>query len=515
MTCCTVEERWTAACRSRRRLRLMGCAAPLMILVNALTGGQARAESQSWKTPSAPSMSHSLPVSVQAQMVPLSLADAVALGLRGNRNIRRSYLERVAHKFDLQVSEARFSPRLMLASKQLIQHGSNDRAQEMSVAPKVTLSSEWGTQFSLSWAQRFNRAALDGRKDHRGLRFEVIQPLLKNAGYEIVTAPRRRARLTEHSHSLGLQASVAQSVTQIVASYRELLKAQEQQRIVAEALVRSREQLKVNDALIAAGRIARVDRLQNEADLAYQELSVEQALHHLEASRQALSQLLALDVSTPLYASEALTAERVEIDQNEALLIALTRQPRHLQQRIAEELAHIDLVVAKNQQLWDLSLIAGAGHDRHGFSSDTGHGVDRRWTSYAGLRLEIPIGDLSQRQRVVNAQVAVDSQSLQQADARQSLEREVSDAIRSMRSQWRQYEIALRSRALSQRKLSAERQKLQVGRTSTFQVLSFEADLRRSENAVLSALIAYLNAQTELDERLGMTLDSWEIALND
>jgi hypothetical protein len=32
---------------------------------------------------------------------------------------------------------------------------------------------------------------------------------------------------------------------------------------------------------------------------------------------------------------------------------------------------------------------------------------------------------------------------------------------------------------------------------------------------VLNALIAYLDAQTQLDERLGMTLDSWEIALND
>nr|GFD29176.1 hypothetical protein [Tanacetum cinerariifolium] len=68
-------------------------------------------------------------------------------------------------------------------------------------------------------------------------------------------------------HQLGLQASVAQSVTQIVSAYRELLKAQEQLRIVSDALGRSHEQLKVNDALIAAGRMARVDRLQNEADL--------------------------------------------------------------------------------------------------------------------------------------------------------------------------------------------------------------------------------------------------------
>ena len=46
-------------------------------------------------------------------------------------------------------------------------------------------------------------------------------------------------------------------------------------------------------------------------------------------------------------------------------------------------------------------------------------------------------------------------------------------------------------------------------------MLSFESDLRNAENAQLNALIAYLNAQTQLDLTLGMTLESWEIALND
>jgi outer membrane protein TolC len=502
-------------CRRRRASRLMGCAVPLMLLVNALTAAQARGEGDSGLTASAPSMTHSRTVSLQAQTLQLSLADAIALGLRGNRDIRRSYLQRVAHKFELQVAEAFFSPRLVLSGKHLARRGSEDREQDTRVAPTLTVSNEWGTQFSLSWTRQLNRAAQAGRRDQRGLSLEVIQPLLRNAGHEIVTAPRRRARLTEHSHRLRLQASVAQSVTQIVSAYRELLKAQEQQRIVAEALARSREQLKVNDALISAGRMARVDRLQNEADLAYQELNAEQAAHQLEASRRSLLQLLALDLSMPLYASEALIAEPVDIDRQEALQIALARQPEHLQQRIAEELTDIDLLLAKNQQRWDLSLIAGAGHDRHGFSSDTAQGRERRWNGYAGLQLEIPIGDLSLRQRVVNAQVAVETQILQQAEARQLLEREVSDAVRGMQTQWRQYEIALRSRELSRRKLTAEQHKLQVGRTSNFQVLSFEEDLRRSENAVLNALIAYLTAQTQLDERLGMTLDSWEIALND
>ena len=54
-----------------------------------------------------------------------------------------------------------------------------------------------------------------------------------------------------------------------------------------------------------------------------------------------------------------------------------------------------------------------------------------------------------------------------------------------------------------------------AGRSSNFQVLSFESDLQNAENARLSTVIAYLNAQTQLDLTLGMTLESWDIILND
>ncbi|EGP44145.1 outer membrane efflux family protein [Achromobacter insuavis AXX-A] len=107
------------------------------------------------------------------------------------------------------------------------------------------------------------------------------------------------------------------------------------------------------------------------------------------------------------------------------------------------------------------------------------------------------------------------NQAVQLKNAQQVLERDVNDAVRDVGSRWRQYQIAQRAYELSRRKLDIEREKLQVGRSSNFQVLSFESDLRNAESARLSALLGYLNAQTQLDQRLGTTLESWDIALND
>ena len=140
---------------------------------------------------------------------------------------------------------------------------------------------------------------------------------------------------------------------------------------------------------------------------------------------------------------------------------------------------------------------------------------DRNWQSYAGIQIEVPIGDLSTRQSEVHAKVTVDSQAVRIKEAEQQLERDIANAVRDVQSRWRQYEISGRARDLSKKKLEFEREKLQAGRSSNFQVLSFENDLRNAENARLNALIGYLNAQTQLDQRLGMTLISWDIALND
>ncbi|MEB0123822.1 TolC family protein [Pseudomonas sp. CCI1.2] len=464
--------------------------------------------------PAQPSIAFVSAASVSASTVELTLADAVYLGLRDNRSIRSAYLQRIVQKFELRVAQDVFSPKVIITSKHQGNRGHADRQRDHSLKPEATLLNEWGTRFTLSWVQQLNQADQGGRKRNNGLDFEVVQPLLKGAGREIVNAPTRLASLSERQNQLALRSTVSKTVTEIVSAYRELLKAQEQQRIAQTALARSRQLFDMNKALIAAGQMAEFESVQTEADVASQELSVEETANQLDQSRVALLHLLALDPGTRLNASEVLKVEAVEIDRQQALRVALAQQPAYLQLLIAGEKAEIHLRVAQNARLWDVSLVAGASqsHSRPGAEQ---HHAGRAWDSYAGIQLSVPIGDMSARKNALSAQVAAQVHVIQQTEARLSLEQNVGNRIRDMSTRWRQYEIAQRVRDLSQRKLDIERDKLKIGRSSNFQVLSFEQDLRHAENATLNAQIAYLNAQTQLDESMGMTLHSWEIALND
>ena len=93
------------------------------------------------------------------------------------------------------------------------------------------------------------------------------------------------------------------------------------------------------------------------------------------------------------------------------------------------------------------------------------------------------------------------------------LQRQVTDAVRGLNTLWRQLEISQRVIELSRRKLSIENDKLNAGRSSNFQIISFEADLRGAEDANLNAKISYLDARARLDVLLGVMLESWEISL--
>ncbi|MCE7521258.1 TolC family protein [Vreelandella titanicae] len=460
---------------------------------------------------SIPSMPLESSVSLNEQTLDLTLSDAVYLGLRQNRTIRSAYLGRISEKFDLHVAGEQFSPKLVLSGRYSNAQSQSDHSQEASVIPGTVWQTEYGTRLSLSWASQLAYSDQAGRRGNDGINFSVTQPLLRGAGKEVAAAPLRLAELGERANILNLQSEVSNVVTKIITTYRDMLQAKEQLDISRQALERSRQLLEFNRELIDTGRMAEFDSVQTEANIANQDLEILQAEDRLQNTRLDLLRLLALDLDTRVNLTTSLAAQKIDISLADALSIARTHQPAYLNETIAQERAKINLQVAENQSLPDISLVGGYSQVRDRFSDD----ATRRWESYVGVQVDIPIGDPGQKQSAVNAQVALEQQALRITDTQQSLEREVTEAVQNLDTRWQQFQLANRALALSRQALQIEREKLQAGRSSNFQVLSFEADLRNAENARLNAQLAYLNAQTALDQVLGTTLQSWEIQLND
>lgn len=451
-------------------------------------------------------------VSLSDRTLNLTLDEAVYLGIRQNRDIRSAYLGRVSDKFSLKVIQNQYDPQVSLSGRFNSSQNQDDNYQDGSVIPETIWQTQYGTRLSLAWANQLNYSEQVGSSRSDGISFNVSQPLLQGAGYSVASAPLQIAEISEEINKLNLKALVSDVITSIVLTYREMLQAQEQLQISKQALERSKQLLRVNQELIKAGRMAEFDSLQTEANIANQELEIIQAENQLQNTRLDLLRLLAVDLDTNLILSSSLDAQATDIRLADALDIARASQPEYLSELFAKQIAEINLIVAENQALPDVSLVGGYSQVRDRYSGGSG----RSWESYVGVQVDIPVGpNLGNRQSGVDARVAIEQQKLRISEADQALQRDVTQAIRNLETQWRQVQIAERALELSSRAVEVEREKLQAGRSSNFQVLSFEDDLRNAENTRLDALLAYLNSQTTLNQILGTTLESWEIKINE
>ncbi|MDX7999688.1 TolC family protein [Xenorhabdus sp. Reich] len=442
------------------------------------------------------------------EVIGLSLSDAISLGLRNNYAIRSVYLDRIAQKFDLRVAEDRFTPKLQLSGRYIAGKNQDANFRKTSLSPNATLLTPLGTSFTLSWAHENNKTGINNFHND-GASITVIQPLLRGAGTDVNNAPILLAKLREQTNRLNLKATVSDSITQIILAYHALLRAQEQQALSVASLKRMQKLVETNKELIDAGRMAQTDIIQTQADLAMQELSAKETENNVHATKLALLKLLALSLKTPIHATDMLKGTHVSLNVEQSIKKAQAQQPGYLIQLLSAKTADIQLLQARDNRLWDLSLVGGASQYRSS-SSDS-----RNWENYVGIQLDIPIGDMTQKQTEVQARVGVQKQVLHLEEARINLEQKVINAIRDTESRWQEYQLAIKASSLSQKKLEIEQEKLQAGRSSNFQVLSFETDLRNAENARLNTLIQYLNAQAELDQVLGTTLESWEITINE
>ena len=207
----------------------------------------------------------------------------------------------------------------------------------------------------------------------------------------------------------------------------------------------------------------------------------------------------------------------MRIDLAKALRIALASQPAYLQQVLQLDTARINLMVARNQRLWNVALVGGTGVQSSGrYIADSVTSLATRKGDYqVGLQFTIPINDLTREQGEVNATVSLRQIEIAKEQAAAVLEQQVTDSVQSLAAQVSELEQTRRARQLSAGKLEIELAKLQVGRSSNFQVVAFQNDVQSAENAELTATVAYLNTLTNIDQLLGTTLETWKIGLND
>jgi outer membrane protein TolC len=335
---------------------------------------------------------------------------------------------------------------------------------------------------------------------------------LKGGGFDVTLASVRTARINETVNILNLKSSIIDLVSSVITSYRTYLQAREQLEIARQSLQRAKELVGINRELIAAGRMAEVEIVQTEADVANREFNVLSAENSADSARLALVKLLDVDKRIIIIPTEKISTKAVTFDINELKRTAFANRNDYLSALLKVDVSKMDLMTAQNNKLWDLSLVGGYDGS-YGTRTSMDDSRTNSWN--LGLKLTIPFRDLTLEQNYLNARIALEKDEANLAKLRETIEIDVQDALREVDMKYRQVILAQQARVLSGKKLDIEREKMKSGRSTNFQLVSYENDLVNALNGELSAGINYQNAMAVLDRTLGTTLDRWGIMVSD
>jgi len=468
----------------------------------------------------------------EAAPMKLTLADAVFTALTNDVTLRSAYLDRYLNRIDLEMAERKYylptDPALTLSTNRVstyaapVAGASSGRTEDLYAAGglSATLAIPTGGTFTFAW----NNAA-DRPDTGQGFNYssdwsvQFKQPLLKGGGLENAAYTVRIARITEEKNILSLKNTIISTIKTTIAAFRAYKTAERQLVIADMGLTRAKSLYEYNLEMIAAGRLAGTEIVQAQADIATQETSVINAKNTLDAARMTLVQALYVDKKSTFQA----------MDENQQLIsppsmadaVSLAFQYRTDYLGALQDLETKKLTLAKNKinRLWSLNLTAGTTDGAAATTFDNydgafrraiGSGAERNWN--VGLNLEIPLLYMTSDMRTyLGAKTDLEKANLAFDKLKLDIEISVQNAVRNVDSNYRSLLSAKQARELAERKLAIEQEKLGAGRTTNFQLVSFQRDLQTAQLNELSAMTTYLNSLTSLDDTLGTTLATWKI----
>lgn len=352
------------------------------------------------------------------------------------------------------------------------------------------------------------------------------QPLFRATAFiGVSTAGRFESYQTEVVR--GQEQSV---VTQIRASYYQLLLAQEQVRLTENSLERVRESLKETTALNQAGLASDYDVLRLQVEVANLEPNLRRAQNAVLQARRQLAIQADLDDRESLRVRGNLaeidledlganSADNREIlgfmgfeaadgqAVGDALTAAASARSDLRQLELNEELRHAEMRVEQAQYLPEVTLfgnyiITAQNNGAPSFFA-TGNGV-RAYSRIVGVRVSVPIFQGFRRDARIDqkraALLQAEAQTEQTSDLAMSQVRTLMETVDESLNRAQAQRLAV---SQAQRGFEIASAQYREGLGSQLELTDSEVALRQSEFNYAQAVYDYLVARAQLDQATG------------
>lgn len=413
---------------------------------------------------------------------PLSLAEAVDLGLRQNPALQRV-------RKDVEAAEGVVLQTRAIVMPKLGVTGNYGALEDSGVDRPLTTIPGFSFGTDQNW-----RAQI-----------QVVQSIYEGGR---MASALRVARLTRERSMLNYQTAVADTVLLVQVGYYDALLA-EQQITVQEASVEllTRE-LADTTRRYDAGTLPRFNVLRAEVELANARPKLIRARNSFRIAKNNLANLLGFDVphealeDIPLQLSGKLEAEPYDVEMPRAIALALERRTELGALRKEDALRQEDIINARAGYL--PSLQAYAGYDWHNsmFSTDLTRDV-HGWM--AGVQLKWDVFDgLLTRGQVQQARALRERSSIELDDTARRIELEVRTAFSNFIEAREVLESQKKVLEAAEEALRLARARYEAGTGTQLDVLSAQTALTEARTTQIQALHDYAAARARLERAVGM-----------
>jgi outer membrane protein TolC len=509
--------------------------------------------------PVPPAMAPQAPPGVQPpvgpageRIVPLALCEVVARALSSNLDIaveryipdiRDAELLSVKGEFDplLRIDYAYSEIELPQSSREGIATGASETETDANVLTgaltgRLISGTEYEIVFDREFSQFIRRGVFvedpppgafvtveDPWQYVLDTYVRVNQPLLRDFGLNANLAGVRIARAQRDISLQDFRQSVIDIIAEVQRAYWRLVLAIENLRVAETALSLAQDLLRENRIRLQVGTISPLDVVEAETGVAQREEAVIIARSLIKQAEDNLKRLLNLPQNTEEWNVIIVPVDKpvvleMDFDLSRQIETALENRPDYKSALMQIKSDAINTQFTRNQTLPSVDIIG-----QYGFSAvdedidtaldDIGAGESPSWT--AGLSAEYPIGNRVAKGNYRSAQLTQLQSELIAENLRLAIVVQVRDAIRGIETSLKSREASLKTIDFASRSLEAEQKKLEVGISTSYDVLEFVDDLVDAQRREVVARVNYRIALVDLAAATGMILDRSNIFINE
>ena len=444
----------------------------------------------------------------------LSVPQAVLMALGNNVSLQLERLQPAKQQEAVAIERTAFDP---VAGVGVAAETLTGAHEEDAITVQGTLAQTFTTGTTVSVNAAYDDLR-QNRKDERAgnLDIQVTQALLRGRGRTVNLARIRQAVIDTELSRYEFRAVTEALVAAVETTYWDCVLAREKIEIFVKSLEVAEQQIAEVRERISVGKVA-------ELDLAAAEAEVAEKREQLIAARGDLSKRLLLfrrlvnpeggQWSRNLALSDQPRLQTVTLDDVEAhVQLGVDNRPDLAQAHLLIKRGELEVVHTRNGTLPKLDLFLRIG-GTHYARSFTPIDEDQDWVATVGLALEFPLGLRSEKAQYRIAAVDLQQAELALRNLAQLVQHDVRAAYVDVGVAQEQIAATAATRKLRQDTLTAEREKFQVGASTTLQVALAWRDLIESEISEVEAVISLRKAFISLYRLEGTLLERRGIEL--